>query len=374
MLLYMDGASHYSTAEIPKKWTTVDEADCVFTQEAAGRADGCLKREAVGGSIYAGYLGFAPLMMQTASWTPTFSGTYGCALKTESLALLTIAPVGGLQILDNVFFSVWAGAQTHFAVRINQDGTLSLLRQLQGAPGGYLILANSLQGFTDGIYGYLEIRWTLSTNASTADGSCEIRLNETTILTWAGVLFCSPFAGFPDPPREWTSIRVLGQASAVGGVQRMCDVYLADQTSPNGDFLGDIRVAYIRPDGVGASSGWTPLSPPNWSEVNEVPPDDETSYIEATAVGTRDTYEFENVLGDPVAIQVCNYVRKTDVAGAGLKVVTRQGGVDYEGPEIGIGSELYSYRLQPYDTQPATGTGWTQAAMDATQWGPLKAS
>lgn len=374
MVLFLDGASHYSTSEIGQKWTTVDTTGCTFVQAAEGRADGCLKRTSTSNHNSPGYLGFAPLMTQTAEWTPGYQGTFGCALKVDDFAAVQGLGNLGVQSVTGVLFSVWAGSQVQFYVALNKDGTFTLLRQMQAA--GNVILANSIQGLTKNVYGYVEIRWTLSTNAATADGSCQIRVNENLVLDYTGILFCATFLAFPNPPREWTSIRVLGQQSEPSPllVMRMCDVYLADHVAPNGDFLGDIRIAYIRPDGIGAASAWTPLTPPNWSEVNEVPPDGDTSYVETTTPGTRDTYTFENVVGDPAAIQVCTYVRKTDAAGASFSVITRQGGVDYDGPAIGIGAQTYSYRLQPYDTNPATSAAWTEAQMNAGEWGPLKAS
>jgi hypothetical protein len=161
-------------------------------------------------------------------------------------------------------------------------------------------------------------------------------------------------------------------------VLRQCDVYLLDDVAspdpanPNNDFLGDQRVSYIKPIGPGAETNWTPSAGANWDCVDEVPPDD-AERVTTTAAGTRDTYEFQNVLGDPLAIQTCHFVKKDIDAAAELSTITRHGGVDFDSPAQGIGSTDYDYRLFPEDVNPATNLQYTQAEMDAGEWGPLKA-
>lgn len=370
MLLFMDGASHYSVTELGQKWTSKTDTNVTWAVAAEGRTDGCVKRTSTGTGDGPGQLGFSPLFNQSGTWTPTASGVFGCALKIDALGRVdpTVGTASSFQ-MENTFFQAMNGIWTMFGVCINQNGTFSVYRQI-AVGGTTTLLATSAEGLDDAEWAYIEIKWTLSTTT----GSLIIHSNGNEILNYSGVLYPSAFP-FTPPTVTWNSILVLGMKSQGSPflLARMCDVYLLDQTAPNSDFLGDIRVAYIKPNGVGNSSQWTPSAGANWQCVDEVPPNSDTDYVETTTVGNKDTYAFENVTGDPLAIQVCNYCRKTSAAGASLAVVTRQNGTDYEGPTQGLGSTSYDYVLQPYDTNPDTSAQWTQGQMDAGQWGPLKA-
>lgn len=373
MVVFLDGMSHYSASELDKKWTSVSSTDVTWDVLAEGRTDGCIKRTSTGNGNPCGRLTFTPLFTQDDVWTPTASGVFGCALKVDDLTRLTpgVASLTSFD-LDGAFFTLYNGSRALFAVSLNQDGTFSAYRKVVGLP---VLLGTTVQALNDDEWAYVQIRWFLSTGN---DGEIVIKVNGNTVMTFTGRTCPDATDMFPfgATGAEWTSINPMGQASEPSPflVMRMCDLYLCDRVAPNDDFLGDISIAYIKPDGVGAASGWTPSAGANWECVDEVPPNDETDYVETTTPATRDTYTFEDVLGDPVAIQVCNYCRKDGVGGASVAVVTRQGGVDYDGPEQGIGSTSYDYRLQPYDTNPATSAQWTKAEMDAGEWGPLKVS
>ena len=57
-----------------------------------------------------------------------------------------------------------------------------------------------------------------------------------------------------------------------------------------------LRCSTSRPFAAGSNTAWTPDSGANYARVNEAVADDDTSYIEATASGTNDTYAFNLVL------------------------------------------------------------------------------
>ena len=74
---------------------------------------------------------------------------------------------------------------------------------------------------------------------------------------------------------------------------RFDDVYLVDTSAPNGDFLGDVRVAYLAPNGNGASSqfvGSDLNSVDNYLLVDEVPANDDTDYVQSDVLNNIDTY------------------------------------------------------------------------------------
>ncbi len=378
MLLFMDGASHYSLAELGEKYTDKSDAFVTWAVVAEGRTDGCIRRTSTTNGNQSGQLTATPIFSQTGVWSPTTTGVFGCALKIDDLSRLA-GGGGGFsgEEMANCFLKVQNGNWTMFGLRMNTNGTFDLLEQ-KTVGATTTLLATSIGGISSGSYVYLECRWKIDSGVS---GEVQLKSNGNLILNYTGKVFPNNFP-VGAPTVEWNGIKVLNMNSVATPflVARMCDVYLldrvasADGANPNDDFLGDLTIAYIKPDGVGAQSGWTPQSGANWTNVDEVPPNDDTDYVETTAAATRDSYTFEDVLSDPKAIQVCNYARKTGVGAASVSVITRQSGVDDDGPAQGIGSESYEYYLQPQDINPHTSLRWTKAQMDAGEWGPLKAT
>lgn len=377
--VFIDGSSHYDTPLLGNKYTSINSTNCTWAvvpgEGRAGR--GCIRKTATNNGD-SGYLTASPLRDQNATWVQTRGGTFGHALEVDDLSTVE-GGLGrpGVFTISGGLFTVTNGVWTMFAIGLNPNGTLSAY--VIGQPNGGLI-ATSIGAVGSGNYQYLEYEWLISTDAFTADGTLEIRWNSLPILTYTGVL--SPFVlAFPLPTAKWQSVTILGTASVPGPpflVMRQGDAYLNDNVAsidpanPADSFFGDVPVKYIIPDGIGNSSGWTPSTPPNFSCVNEVPPDD-AEQITGTAVGTRDTYEFEDVVGDPKAIQICILAKKATADAARVMAVTRQGGNDFDGPpEMPIGDTSYDYLLQPQNVNPDTGLQYTEAEMNAGEWGVVK--
>ncbi len=83
------------------------------------------------------------------------------------------------------------------------------------------------------------------------------------------------------------------QLMGAGGTPTSCfidDFYLLDcSSSPNNTFLGALKLYALAPT-ANTSVLWTPLAGTNWSEVNEVPPDGDTSYNFSPNIGDLDQY------------------------------------------------------------------------------------
>lgn len=378
MILFLDGFGHYATADLEKKWTAAGATAVTWSIAAEGRVANCVKRVSTANTDTPGALTFAPLLTQAGVWTPTISGTFGCALKVDDLNAITVGqtPSVGIFTIGNAFFTLASGAQDLFGVMLNSNGTFSLIRQ--SGLSTWDIEANSVQGITEGVWAYVEFQWALSTDDATADGTFKIRVNGTQVLNYTGVLMPADLLGFPTPAREWTSIRVLGTRSSASPLltMRMCDVYLADRAGGvNDDFLGDVSIDYIKPNGVGNAGSWTNSGAgANWEDVDDATPNDDTDYIEASAAGTRDSYAFEDVVGNPLAIQIVASVRKTAASAATVTPITRHSGADNDGVAQGVGDESYEYILWPQDENPGTAAPWTEAQLNAAEFGLEKTS
>lgn len=370
--LFMDGFSHYQTSDLArKKWTSKSDTDVTWSIVTEGRVGSCVKRVSSVGFANSGYLVKSPIVNQTGVWTPQVSGVCGFAIKIDDLNSINPLPsVPVIQELKDTVFSVWNGAWGMFGVVVNTDGTLSLYQgQFNPSPP---LLATSIGAMSSGSWCFLEFKWTISQTT----GSCIIRANGVQVMNYSGVLFPNVLGATP-PTVAWTSVYCFGVRSTIAPlVLRACDFYLLDQTgSSNNDFLGDITVSYTRPDSAGATSGWTPSTGLNWQNVDEVPPNDDTDYNTATAISTLDLYGFEPcAVTNPLAVQQCILSRRTAPGSATIQSVTRPVSTNFSSTAQAVSDETYSYNCFPYDTNPDTTAAWTQAQVDAAQFGINKAT
>src|SRR6185437_13665423 len=72
---------------------------------------------------------------------------------------------------------------------------------------------------------------------------------------------------------------------------------------------GDLRVECVMPNGPGAHTQFTPSAGANWQNVDEVPPDDDTTHNDSSTAGQLDTFVHAALAGIPssiaaVAVQV----------------------------------------------------------------------
>lgn len=153
------------------------------------------------------------------------------------------------------------------------------------------------------------------------------------------------------------------------------DVYICDTNgSYNNDFLGDIQVQVLEPNGNGNSSQFTGSdadSTDNYLHLDETPdPDDDTSYVEDNTQNNKDTYAYENTtsLDSVKAVNVKTIGKKTGVGGPDLKAVARHSTSETDSSALGLSVD---YTCQPaiYETNPSTASVWTPSEVDAAEFG-----
>jgi len=150
------------------------------------------------------------------------------------------------------------------------------------------------------------------------------------------------------------------------------DLYVLDNAGgvPN-VFLGDTRIQTIYAAGAGAASAWTPSTPPNWSCVNESPPNDDTSFVASGTATQRDLYTFTPLAAPPASIaflQTNFCARKDDAALRQVSASVHSGAADSDATPQTIGSAYANYS-DLWQTDPATGAAWTAAGVAAAQFG-----
>jgi hypothetical protein len=144
--------------------------------------------------------------------------------------------------------------------------------------------------------------------------------------------------------------------------------------SYNNDFLGDIRIDIINPNGAGNYTDLTPSSGDNYACVDE---DiiDESDYVEGINVGDIDSYTYEDVptdLDDSAiyAVDIRNVAQRT-AASDNIKIdgLIRTGSTDYNASVDLSLSDSWSNKNFIFEKDPSDSGDWTQAKINACEFG-----
>lgn len=285
--------------------------------------------------------GFAVRSSNTLVWpvfAPLSTWIMGCAFKKEA----------NLQEGIMVFKD---GSTTQVEIRVGPSN------ELQVWIGGSYI-ASGTATLLNNIWYYIETKVFINTTT----GSVEVRINSVTDINLTNIN-TQVTANNTVNTFRW---QIYSQAGYFD------DIYICDTTgSINNNFLGDNRVEAIMPTGAGANTDWTPLSPPNFSEVNEIPPDGDTSYVSSSTPGDVDTYAFGNLTAITTGVkgvQVNILNRKDDAGTREIAPVVRSGGTDYTGNTFSV-LDNYSTAVQVYEEDPDTSAAWSVAGVNAAEFG-----
>lgn len=202
---------------------------------------------------------------------------------------------------------------------------------------------------------------------SGSTGSCEVRVNGQTVLTYTGT-------GMAEPGNDGADGFLL-QGSLILNVY-FDDFYLIDDTGGvNDDFLGAVQVFAIYPDEDETPLEFTPLTGSNFSEVNQAPPPGDASYVSGATPGLIDQYHY--TISGPVGAYVIKFLQhslccKLDAAGSHT-VGSRINSTTLDTVQVGsnsVGSD-YAYAIFPWDTNPNTGMPFAPVDFSTTFLGPV---
>jgi hypothetical protein len=317
----------------------------------------------------------------TAKWTTFPGGPTGAAISTSSQrngrACMNVTGGGVSKTIDNIVtwiiggafnWDAFGGGITLFNVNFWQvgwtlqaDGTI--LVQNNNGSLGQTSPANAI---TLNKYYYVEMKTTL--NSTT--GSVIIKINGQTVLTLTNVN---------------TSTNAVNQADVMtiggpggGAFMHMDDLYVCDGAgSFNKDFLGDVLIGVIKPISDGTNTQWTPTgtsTTTHFADVNDIPPDDDTSYVLTTGTNNIDEYFFETVGTTRIVLGVQSniFARKDDEGNRALSVFSRNPGApgtnvaDTSGRFVNLS---YIDYLNQFDVEPVSGGTWTPTIINTYAWG-----
>ena len=335
-LRFLDSFDHYTT--LSQKWTAVTSVPTIAAGAARTGAQGMEAVRAAGAGRY-------------VTLTLDAQGTWivGVAFRTNLLPT-----VNGTLLIRTLDAGTVQGG-----VRLNTDGTLSLVV-------GAAVVATSVLAMSTGVYYYVELKHIILNAA----GTLEVRVDG---AVWA------TFAGDTQSTANATANQIaVGQVGADcgQGTWHFDDLYILDGTgaAPNNDYQGNTQIEAVVPTGAGFYAEWTTLfgAPTHWQAEDEVPPDEDTSYVESATLNQRDTFAMGNIT--PVSatingVQVLMRARTTLAGADNIARLYRAGGVDYQGADIALQTS-YNYLREIIELDPNAGpAAWTVAAINAMEMG-----
>jgi len=257
------------------------------------------------------------------------------------------------------FLMFYNGGTEQFTIELSVSGIMYVER-------GSTFIAQARRAFIEDKWYYIEVKF----NAVNSIGA------DTFIIKVDG--------------EEWINLPATTDCQGAGssGVDRIyfqgaCsdhhfdDVYLLDLTgaAPNNDFLGDIQVLLLDPDGNGNSSDFVGIdvdSTDNFLHVDETIPDGDTSYVESSTAGHKDLYTFEDLPATPntiFAVQTTAYQNKDDSGARTGKLITRVSSTDYEGSAFSPVEATYGFVTEIWALNPNDSLAWEEADVNGAEFG-----
>ena len=350
-LRFIDSFSHYThnantgLGQLFTKWTTPDSEAAIFP----------------GGSVVAGSGRCLQNALQVQRFSGTTKGSGPCKLIQSGLTEgvfgvgVKYPPAGidadqGFSVFVVKSGGVLAGNK-QLEMGINSDGTLRVFT-IDGS-NNPVELGRTATSINADTWHFVELVFKIHSSA----GVAQIWVDNVKRLDLSGINTTSFSNG-----NTW-SVAQLGYiyngSGASSGFLTFSDFYCGDAQT---DRKGDSRVFARLPTGAGTYSDFTPNPVvPHWQNVDENPPDGNTTVNFSSTPGQRDTYTFPQIgipSGTVYAVQVLPMLKKDDVGTRSAAPVIVQGGITYDGVSQPLSDGDYIYYSQIYELDP-TGASWS---------------
>jgi len=333
-LRFLDSFDHYTT--ILQKWT-----------------------DRQGGSIGAAYARTGA----QGCWLPSNNDYITLTIDAQDTWIIGEAwRSGNVAAGNGPIISTRDAGTTQGALQVNAVGTLSLLR-------GGVVVATSIRSLFANVFYYIEFKHIIDNVA----GLLEARVDG---AVWA------TFVGDTQNTANATAdqIRLNGHWNACD--TSVDDLYILDgvdqsiadpNSPPNNNYWGDTQVECRVPNGAGTYAEFNTLvgAASHWQACNEVPPNEDTSYVDTPDVDDRDTFAFQDlsvVSATIPGIQVLIRARKTAAGAASMARMYRRAAVDNQGADVAL-QESYAYIREIMGGDPIGAGAWTVAALNAAEFG-----
>jgi len=334
MILFSDGCGeYYDTAHISDVWTDVEGSPAV--NGSGGRNGGA----GIEFSTFEGLTRSFPVQ--------TGSVFCGFAMKLASLN-------------EDFILTVFRDATAQLTLAMLASGAIRLVHGATSQDTATGILLAD-------VFHYIELQFLVANSG----GLFELKVDGVSVLSGSGLdTQTGANAGIDAIFFGSTGSHVL---------YTLDDVYILETTggSPQDTFLGDIRIDAVVPDGDGAQTEFTttfPASPTtHYTKVDEIPATADTDYNESGTNGHRDLFDYAAlpaVAGGStvIGLKVVAFVKKLDAGARNIRMVARPIATNQNGSDIPV-QVAYGYKEEYFDDNPEVSAVWTDATINASEFG-----
>jgi len=289
--------------------------------------------------------------------TDTASGT-GAALRMQSGSIMILDfpatdtmvigfrfRIGQISNVVTMWETLTFGSRSIW-FRILADGRFQILRV------GVVLVTGTFAMTTD-VWTYLELKVVIHDSV----GKIELRIN-----------------GNPTPDIDFTGDTSDFAADEIDGFKLQGagqnldydDFYLDDSA-----FHGDVFVETLVADGAGAAADWTPSAGSNFENVEELPPDDDTTYNESLTVTDKDRFTHGDLPANTnvvLGVQVSVWARKTLAGTRALRTIAYDGTTEGEGVPKFLGTD-YVWYSDMFEDHPTDANPWTESEVNSAEFG-----
>jgi hypothetical protein len=358
-LLFCDSFDHY--VNLGDKYDTVTVATdgaSLTIESGAARESGGQGLAVRGGSI--GSMSINKVFPATSKVTVGFA--FQAVQANASLPLFSLN--------DDTNQQIYALVLTTGQIQIGYNPFVQSNEFIHGTTWG---TSSSAVPF-GGTWNFLEFQIVMGTAGTGNNGSIIVRINGITVLSLSGL-----DTAFDNTPsvNNITIGYPYGFPSSGDGYN-IDDLYVCDGNGTvNNTFLGDVHVVALYPTGPGESTQWTPTgAAANWECVDDVPPNDGTTFISTSTVGAKDMYTLGSLpnQGTIHGIMVSSYSTKDQPGGRTLthNVKDTISGNEIASGQVAPGTSFH-FLTTPFDLDPS-GNNWSFSEVNAMQAGVEVAS
>jgi hypothetical protein len=329
-LVFADSFGHYATADILAKWTAKGDVQIVNNAAIARTNSRCLQ-----------------LLSGSECLLQTLAAHYTQLIQQVAFRLDSPNPAQSVSVMQFRDSAVSGVDHYNIGVRLQSDGTVSIWRG-SGDSIEAPLQVSTLRPFVWGTaWNYFECACLFNATM----GTVVLRVNGRTIISLSGIRTVAQAS------RVFTDqVELFGNG---GNNQYYADYALIDSSvSPNNSFISQTKI-YVEMPTANASASWTPLAGTNFSEVNEIPPDGDTSYNFSANVGDVDQY-VTGLTGVPAAANIAAVQHCMDmkVDSGARTVASVVGGSVGDSNALTTSYVIYPF---PYDQNPLGPANWDQS-------------
>lgn len=249
-----------------------------------------------------------------------------------------------------------AGATNLCSLRQN-TGSFKLEAYVSGS-----LVATGLTALTINAWHLIEVHFKLNDT-----GDFEVKLD--------GVLDID-YAGDTKPDANTTFDNIVFSMPQTGVTVYYDDFAINDTSTVNDNsWCGDGYIVLLNPNGNGdvnqfINSDGNSIN--NYSYVDEIPPDGDTTYVKDSVIGQQDLYTLSDFAGTNRNISrvwVEARAKSTSSGGETTKLIVKTGGTIYASSALPLTTDYTRILGEEYIVNPNTGLAWTDANLDGLQAG-----